>query len=376
MIINHNFLFIFGFCFYILAPLFFIEGLGVQSFSMIPRLSFHAMGWVLSFSLLTLFFWYLGQAFKVRYFYFYRKLVFSSSSSSSVLFVFLISLLFFLYGLSVFGIRTAGYTHIDFKYSGFLAGFTYLFMVLLLFSWQSTLLKLLVSICYITGCILLLFVGSRLYVLSSLIALVIFYSRFGFERMNFKTLFLLIFLLVFLLGVGVVRSGGFENISFGKMLFVLGAEPFFTWWSVALYPFDSVEVILPEFSGLLSLFINVIPSFVFPDKADYIVSQATLGNYSAPLGASNVIVSALIFFGLPIWCLIIFVYSNFIAFLKREAIDYFLARCLYAIICSLLPFFFFREIFQIQFKLFLTFFLIVPVSLVLVGWLFRCLRKI
>lgn len=376
MIINHNFLFLFGFCFYILAPLFFIEGLEIQSFSMIPRLSFQAMGWVISFSVLTLFFWYLGQAFKVRYFYFSRTLAPSTCPSTSVLFFFLISVLIFLYGLSVFGIRTAGYTHIDFKYSGFLAGITYLFMVLLIFSWQSTSLKLLVSIFYIAGCVLLLLVGSRLYVLSSLIALVVFYSRFGFERIDFKTLLILVSLFIFLLGVGVVRSGGFENISFDKMLFVLGAEPFFTWWSVALYPFDSVEVVLPEISGLLSLFINVIPSFVFPDKADYIVSQATLGDYSAPLGASNVIVSALVFFGLPIWCLVIFVYSNFISFLKREATDYFLARCLYAIICSLLPFFFFREIFQIQFKLFLTFFLIVPVSLVLVRWLFRCLRKI
>jgi hypothetical protein len=376
MIINHNLLFFFGFCYYILAPLIFIEGLELQAFSMIPRLDSQAVGWVVSFSISTLFFWYLGQVFKVRYFYFSRKLSQVAGSSTSVLLVFVISVLMFLYGLSVYGIRTSGYTHIDFKYSGFVAGFTYLFMVLLLFSWQSPLLKLVVGVFYVAGCVLLLFVGSRLYVLSSLIALVIFYSRFGFERINFKILLVLMLILTFLLGVGVVRSGGFENISFSKMLFVLGAEPFFTWWSVTLYPFDPVEVMLPEVGGLLSLFINVIPSFVFPNKADYIVSQAVLGGYSAPLGASNVIVSALVFFGLPIWCLFVFAYSNFIAFLKRDATDFFLARCLYAIVCSFLPFFFFREIYQIQFKLFLTFFLIVPVSLVLVRWLFRCLKKI
>lgn len=376
MIVNHNFLFLFGFLFYIVFPLVLIEGVGVQSFSMIPQLESNKVLMIIIFSILTLFFWFLGQKYRIRYFNFYRKLESDKTTFTSVWLVFSLSIFIFLYGLSGFGIRTEGYTNVDFKYSGFLSGFAYLFMVLLIFSWKSSSLKIAVGTFYILACILLLLVGSRLYVLSSLLALVVFYSSFSFKRIRLRYLFVLALLLMLLLVIGVVRSGGVEKLSISSMLFVLGAEPFFTWWSVSLFPFDIVEIMLPEIHGLLSLLINVIPSFIFPDKANYIVSQSVLGGYSAPVGASNVIVSSLIFFGLPIWCLLIFICSNFIYFLRRYANEFILARSLYAIVCSFLPFFFFREIYQIQFKLVLTYVLIVPLFLFVVRLFLKCQKKI
>lgn len=375
MTLNHNLLFAFGMCFYIFFPILLLEYIEVSAFSMIPRLNLYSFLWVCLFSAFTVFFWFVGQRWKVKYFRFDRKLT-AVHSLRSTWFIFVVSVLVFLYGLMKFGVRGGGYSEIDFKYSGFLAGFSYLFMALLLFSSKTNWLKRIAAIFYVVCCVLLLMVGSRLYVLSTLIALTVFYSSFAFNKLQAKTYFIIGVVIIFLLVVGGLRSVSASGLSLDKLLFVVGAEPFFTWWSVSLYHFDFIELMLPEVLGLMSLLINLVPSFLLPNKSEYIIPQSVLGGYEAPLGASNVIVGALTYFGLPMWCLVILIFSSFVSFLKRYSLDFFMARYLYSVACSFIPFLFFREIYQIQFKLFFTFMFIIPFFIVSLRCILHGTKKI
>lgn len=375
MIFNHNLFFLGGFFFYIVIPLVFVEWIEIEVFSMIPKLNERALTYVFIFMFLTLFFWFLGQNLKVRYFGFNRKLNTKNQYKVSVLILFFVLAAVFSLGISYYGIKTGGYSDIDFKYSGFVSFFSYAFAIVLFFSWRSPLLIVLSGMFYLFSCLLLLLVGSRLYVLSSFLAILVFYTSFSFEPRKIRHIVALSFFIFFLVIIGVIRSTDISNLSFSRVFFVIGAEPFFTWWSVALFPFDAIGVLLPEIRGFASLFINLIPSSILPNKADYIVSQAVLGGYQAPLGASNVIVSSLVFFGLPLWCLCILIISTFLSFLARNAQYFFLARCIYATYCSFMPFLFFREIYQIQVKLMVTFLFLIPCTLLLMSWGLRCLKK-
>lgn len=362
--LGHNQVFTFSFVFYlILPPAYLYFGSRFDfSVNIVPLLAYADFIVYVLILMLFVFFWFLGQlcppinlSFRIGYVPINRD----TCIVSFLLFFF--AALGFMFCLSKYGVRSGGYGEIDFAYSGIMATFHFLFFQLYLYASRGYIfLKNIIFVFYIFTAILLLMVGSRLYVISSLLGLSLYMFNWHFKVLGLKQILCMISVVLVALYVGVVRSGG--SVESLKMLAVFLAEPIFTWWSVASFDYDFYEYMYPEVCGFLSLLINVIPRFVFPDKASYILTPTSLAEYDAPLGATSIIVSGIIYFGIPVFCAFVFLISSMYKKMFVHSFVFEEAKILYCVICSFLPFLFFRELLSIQIKLFLTFVVFVPLS--------------
>lgn len=224
--------------------------------------------------------------------------------------------------------------------------------------------------CILEFSIILLGLGSRLYVLLPLIVYLVY--AIDYKIIQFKRIIIIscLFLGLFL-SVGLWRLG--NNIEFDMMMYIGAAESMFTWISAETYFTND----LPLFAfptHFLSSFINFIPSVVFPNKVDFILPIDA--NFYTPFGALNIIVSLIYNFGI-IGSLVVIYFFGFILTYIRINCKSTLFKSYYYCICGILPFQFFRDDIHVINKMLFYNFLLLPLIFLLVEKIlcFKSLKK-
>lgn len=214
--------------------------------------------------------------------------------------------------------------------------------------------------------IVLLGLGSRMYVLIPIFAISMQYV--STHKVNIKKLILTASLIVLLLlTVGILRLSSMD-ISANMMLYIGCAEPLFTWITAISY-LDYNEIALFSLpTNFVTSFVNLIPTILFSSKSDYVM--AISGNYDAPFGATSLMASILDNFGLFGGAVFLFA-VGFVLTLIRYNWDSRFGRAYYYCACSIIPFQLFRDGFGIVNKMLFFNFLILPLIL----WVFVHLVK-
>lgn len=187
----------------------------------------------------------------------------------------------------------------------------------------------------------LLSMGGRMYVLTSAISLLLQHinSVSKNPESRIKILGIIFFIPLILLIIGVWRSGSEFNL---EILTVFGlAEPLLTSISIAsLYDCEKLYLFRIPYNFLSSI-INFIPSSVFSNKAEFIISLNDISTclYS-PFGATNIIASLYLNFGIIGSGIFILLFSILLKSIKLVNRD---GWWLYYYACGLLPFMFFRD---------------------------------
>lgn len=213
--------------------------------------------------------------------------------------------------------------------------------------------------------VLLIGLGSRMYVLIPITALFIYKLFYSEKKWKFsKVIFYGTLILVFILLIGAWRIG--SNISVDFLIYLFFAEPTFTWWSSATFLGNNELSMLELPANYFSSFLNFLPSFIFENKGNMIVSLKDVHYYEAPLGADSIFVSIQGNFGWYFGTLFMFclgLFYSLIEFASRK--NNFLMAYYIGIVC-ILPFQFFRDNFGIINKQIFWNMLIVPFVILLI----------
>lgn len=352
--ILHNYLFTFGFIYYLIFPFLIANSEFIGEYEQYNLFidnynkSYNTLYITL---MITYYFSFIfGSKFYLTFFkkkinYVVNQSIFFFETIIVILFI-ILNILYTYFNKSLF----IGYA--DEYGDSFTRGLFTTFQVLLTFIFifykvnnkNSKLLLFLV----IENSIVLFGLGSRLYVLFSIISYMIF--LFIMKRLKVtKTVgygFVILFLLVV---VGAYRSS--TNIDRGLITFYFVAEANFSWISVSsMLNLNSEFKMLSYPSNYLSSFINFLPSFIFTDKSSLIISSKELINYETPVGATNVLVSSIANFGLLGTAFFFFFTGAFYSYIFSKIKSGFLF-VYYITICAILPFQFFRDNFAILNKM-------------------------
>jgi len=206
--------------------------------------------------------------------------------------------------------------------------------------------------------VLLMSMGGRLYVVSSLVALYIYWWQWSARDARARRLSLvpLIVAPIGLAMIGMWRMGVFDP---SALFFYLFAESMFTSISAFTLMASQGPALVHGPSDFLSAFLNIVPSALWPDKASMMVSLIeTPLQFEAPFGATSIVTSTIGNFGFLGGPLFI----GLVGFIMgRAATNTRLptGRALYCYLCCLLPFMFFRDPFQVQVKVVITGFLLI-----------------
>lgn len=201
-------------------------------------------------------------------------------------------------------------------------------------------------IAYYVFAILALSLGGRLYFVTNVISIIIFFSTFYHWKIKLKEFFLL-----GLAGIGgaatwgVLRAG--SEFSLFNMGLNIAQEPMLT--AISSFSFLSSGNLplfnLPLF--LLSDFINLIPSSIFPNKINYILNPNNYGyNYVMPLGGLHAFVSLLINFGIIGSALVFSAIGYQIGYHRKS--NSIQKIVIYSLICGCMTFTFNRDPFSVS----------------------------
>ena len=216
-----------------------------------------------------------------------------------------------------------------------------------------------VTIMFVILSILLLSVGTRMYFMSCIITLMILMECF----FKFKGKYILWFLAVvvgFVAFIALIRSGYLITISSG--FFTLLMEFLYTFISSLKFLELGIFKLISVPIFLISNLINLIPTFICPDKLSYLLNPADFGFviYS-PMGALSIYVDLMINFGLIGSMVAIYYFSYGLEFLSNQK-DSLLYIVIYPLICGFLGFSLFRDSFTTSIiKNILEFSIIIPV---------------
>jgi hypothetical protein len=205
--------------------------------------------------------------------------------------------------------------------------------------------------------VVLLGMGGRLYVVTALAAIYFYYWNWGAKNANSRrnSLIAMFFLLILLAVIGMWRMGEANFIQLGFYLF---AEPLFT--SISAFSFmQNWEVVLFDApKDFFFAFLNIVPSWVWEDKAEYF-SELLTDKISvlSPFGALSIVASSAWNFGF-IGGLLFVTLVGFVMGRSRANAVSPISKALYCYLTGLLLFIFFRDPFQIQVKLVSTGFLL------------------
>lgn len=230
----------------------------------------------------------------------------------------------------------------------------YLFVFLYLRSTnQKGMLHSLSLFLLIENSILLLSLGSRMYVLIPFIGCFIY--MLDRKLIKFKKLLIhFVVIIIAFLAIGLLRQG--SNINVEGLVYIGFAEPLFTWISAGSFITQNSSINLIDFPGnFLGTFINFVPTFIFPNKASYIASIPY--PFDTPLGASSIIPNLFGNFGLLITPFVIYIGGFLLTFIRYYHTYFF--QVYYYCCCSLLPFILFRDMQSVN-KLLFTSFLMYP----------------
>lgn len=211
--------------------------------------------------------------------------------------------------------------------------------------------------------VILLGFGSRMFVLIPLLSFVIYLLDNKIIKKEKIIIPLIISISIFLI-VGVIRQGS-SSLDLDKLIFIALAEPLFTWISAGSFIQMNQTINFIDFPyNFLGTFLNFVPSFIFPNKADFIKNVPYA--YEAPLGAGNIIVMLYGNFGLFVAPVVSFI-GGFLLTAIRYAKSYFF-QIYYYCICGLIPFILFRDMQSFN-KLLFTSFLLYPVIILNLNFL-------
>jgi hypothetical protein len=199
---------------------------------------------------------------------------------------------------------------------------------------------------YFLVAFLVLSTGGRLYFLSSIIMLLIYWSAY-YRPIPTKAALVTFAVLAGAAGlVGTLRLNG--PVSISSVFFNLLAEPLFTSFTLTNFlragTFDLLRA--PVF--LISDFMNLVPSFLLPSKADLRANPEDYGfSVFAPLGATNSFFSFMINFGVVGTIAALFLIGWLYSYL-RQSDRTLLHRVSYVMLSGWLGFTFFRDDFSIS----------------------------
>ncbi|HEY3309432.1 MAG TPA: hypothetical protein VGJ93_13340 [Desulfuromonadaceae bacterium] len=211
-------------------------------------------------------------------------------------------------------------------------------------------------------CTIIMGLGSRMYVLIPIIALLIFKSTFSDNTISLgKYITLGVVILISMLTIGAWRIGATFDPGFYSYLFF--AEPIFTWWSASTFLAnnDLAPIALP--TNFISSVLNFAPSFLFENKSDYLLDLHSVYSYNAPFGADSIFVSVQGNFGYVYGICYMFLIGLYFSVIKVLSGHSSFLKTYYILICAVLPFQFFRDSFSIINKQLFWNMLILPVLL-------------
>lgn len=385
MKISHNLLFLFGAIYYLLMP-FFVGSFGYlydmpgmsnwySDFSSIPIENFYIY-YIYVFSIFLMF--YLGS-------FLFAKVSLKIKKINSLTYpgyflgaFFSISIFVALLSIFIRNSSTAfsGYDTYDHELIGMVGTVnvlvTFLCVHALLNKMHNSLYLYFLMLSLLLSSVFLLGLGSRMYVLVPVIALLTFKVNYSEKPMSVFRLFTfsILFLLVMLL-VGVWRVGLDFNFEFFVYIFL--AEPIFTSWSAASFLQIHELPLIAEPYNFMSSFLNFVPSSVFPNKADFIYKVSDFYRYHAPLGADNIFVSTVGNFGLLVGSFYFFLLGGALSFLKNVSKGDKFLTAYYVCLLAVIPFQLFRDNFAILNKQFYWNMLFVPFMFLLVLGFLRIL---
>jgi hypothetical protein len=218
------------------------------------------------------------------------------------------------------------------------------------------------AIAYAVSAMLTLSLGGRLYVASAAIMALVYHTVY---RRRLPLLRALTFALMAMLlaGIAGLLRFGYAPSPIGILVNLL-VEPLFTSFSLLhfLAQDNAPWIAAPRF--LLSDLLNLVPSALFPGKAEYLLDPRDYG-YAifTPLGALHSYLSLMINFGRIGAPLVVFALGTGLAVLKRKRSP--LARTAYAMLTGWLAFTFFRDPFSVSIvKNMIEFSILVPTLIV------------
>lgn len=202
--------------------------------------------------------------------------------------------------------------------------------------------------------IILLGLGSRMYAIIPFVSLIIF--KFDNNKLKIRHILIVITtVIVLLLLVGLIRTG--EEIEIEKMLYIGFAEPTFTWISIeSMFQYNKHFDLFSIPYNYISTILNFIPTFLFPNKSEYIEEISLI--HDTPLGATNILVSLISNFGIIGSGIFMMMLGYILTFIRKRENSFFF-KTFYICVCGVLPFQFFRDNFSIINKVvFMNFFLL------------------
>jgi hypothetical protein len=221
-----------------------------------------------------------------------------------------------------------------------------------------------IAVILLTG-LNLLTLGTRLAVVSGIISLLVFYIIFVRKALPtkkaivIKSFAIAIAIALVMSSIGLLR--GVEAISAEGLLSIFAAEPVFIYASVLSY-FDSDPIYLFAIPwDLITGVIGSIPSFLFPDKADFFLAYSPRSDDAyAGFGGVHHIVSLLSNFGLLGFPIVAFIEGACLGLLIRRVNVNAFYRAASLSSIGLLTFILYREGLQAPVKLFLFNFMLFP----------------
>lgn len=200
--------------------------------------------------------------------------------------------------------------------------------------------------------VVLLSMGGRLYVATSLTA-ILFYkwnweARAASARR--RALMWAFFAVVVFALLGMLRMGVFSP--FFVLLYIF-LEPLFTSISAFSAMRGDWALVAGTPNDFLFAFVNIVPSWLWPGKAAFIASAVDESTFFSPFGAKSIVASTIQNFGF-VGGLVFIAIVGFVMGRSRINATSPISIAFYCYLIGLLLFIFFRDPFQIQVKLVLT----------------------
>ncbi|MBI5134678.1 hypothetical protein HZA86_00355 [Candidatus Uhrbacteria bacterium] len=229
--------------------------------------------------------------------------------------------------------------------------------------------------------ILLLSMGGRVIVVSSLLMIVIFYSVYV-HRLRLSTSIAFFVFLVILSHIVILWRMGFASEILNPKQYynvrgleiALFSENFNVSYSLmdflAKYPIPLIRFPLILFSN----FIGLMPSFIFPDKSAWILDVSSIGyTIGSPSGGFNAYVSLMVNFGIIGSSLFLFGLSYFLQRLRQYQST--IAIAMYVLLSGWLAAMFFRDFGQTVIKQMFQFSVLMPLALLVLSRIITNKRK-
>ena len=212
--------------------------------------------------------------------------------------------------------------------------------------------------------VLLLTMGGRMYVMQTFLVLLMYKTSFAkrrFSVVQFAVFGVVIFIIASF--IGIWRLGiAFNPVTASYSLF---AEPVFTWFSTSAYLGSNPIPLFNIPVNFLTSFFNLVPNTFFSLQQYAVPTSRMAANYQNPLGADSIWTNVVINFGSMGSVFFFFVTGFMLNFLRHNSEGRRFGAAYYILVCSLLPFQFFRDGFYILNKQLFFNFLILPAMILL-----------